>query len=79
VWYDVCTTILEKFVAFAEGLTEERRAAIEELLSEIMASEADCPLTPEQFTELARRMADPNPEYATTEEVEAFFARYRAA
>lgn len=79
MWYGAGMPILEKFVAFAEGLPEERRARIEELLSEIMASEAECELSPEQLAELKRRMADPNPEYATAEEVEAFFARYRVA
>lgn len=72
-------TILEQFNAFAERLPPERRAEIEQLLADIMASEdADWELSPDQLTELRRRMADPNPEYATDEEVDAFFARYRA-
>ena len=71
-------TILEKFMAFAEGLPESRRHEVEEILSGIMAA-ADGELSPEQLVELDRRMADPNPEYATEEEVEAFFARYRTA
>lgn len=73
-------TIFEKFAEFAECLPDDRRAAIEELLADIMESEgADCDFTPEQLAELDRRMADPNPEYASPEEVEAFFARYRTA
>lgn len=73
-------TIFEKFAEFAERLPDDRRAEIEELLAEIMESEgADWSLSPEQLAELERRMADPNPQYATAEEVEAFFARYRTA
>ncbi len=72
-------TIFEKFVAFAETRPEDRRAVLADLLSGIMASEADRELSPEQLAELDRRMADPNPEYADPAEMEAFFARYRAA
>jgi len=72
-------TIFEKFAAFAETLPEDRRAVLADLLSEIMASEADGELNPEQLAELGRRIADPNPAYADPAEVEAFFARYRAA
>jgi hypothetical protein len=32
-------------------------------------------LTSEQVEEIRRRMADPSPEYATEEEVDAFFKR----
>ena len=80
VCYIAGMTIIEKFVAFAEGLPADRRAEIEEILFEIMEAEtADCELSPEQLAELERRMADPNPQYASAEEVEAFFARYRTA
>jgi putative addiction module component (TIGR02574 family) len=72
-------TIFEKFAVFAETLPEDRRIALAELLSGIMAAETDRSLSPEQLAELDRRMADPNPEYADPAEVEAFFARYRAA
>jgi len=72
-------TILEKFMAFAVGLPAERRAAIEATLSEIMAREADGEQCPGRLADLNRRMADPKPLYATAEEVEAFFARYRTA
>ena len=77
--YDAGMTIFEKFAAFAEQLPARRRAEIAELVADILASEnAGSELSPEQRAELERRMADPHPEYATDEEVEAFFARYRA-
>jgi hypothetical protein len=72
-------TILERFMAFALGLPAERRAAIEERLAEIMGSEGVGEQGPEQPAEPNRRMADSKPLYATAEEVEAFFARYRTA
>lgn len=34
-------------------------------------------LSPEDVEELRRRAADPNPQYASDEEVEALFNRYR--
>ena len=72
-------TILERFMAFAVGLPAERRAEIEKRLAEIMVREVDGEQGPGQPAGLNRRIADPEPLYATTEEVEAFFARYRTA
>ena len=67
-------TILEKFVAFAEGLPEDRRQAFEELLADLMAGESsDGEFTPEELAELDRRMADPNPEYADPKDIAAIF------
>ena len=73
-------TILEKFVAFAQALAAEERQEVESLLASIMNGHAaEFELTPEELTELDRRMADPNPEYADPAEIEAIFRRYRKA
>ena len=61
------------------GLSAERRAEIEEGLAEIMAREANAEQGPGQPVQPHGSMADPKPLYATVEEVEAFFARYRTA
>jgi len=73
-------TVLDKFVAFAEGLPADRRREVEEVLAALMDRESDDHgLTPEQLAELDRRMAEPNPEYADPSEVEAIFRRYNVA
>lgn len=72
-------SIFQEFAAFAEALPAHRRAAMAELLSGIMAAEGDWELSGDQRAELDRRMNEPNPAYADPAEVEAFFARCRAA
>jgi hypothetical protein len=70
-------SVLEKFVAYAEALPEERRREIDEILASIMDSESpEFEFTEEELAELHRRMADPNPQYATPAEVEAVFRRF---
>ena len=57
-------SILEKFVAFAEALPDDRRVEIEEILSDLMgANSADCEFTPEEIAELDRRCADESEEW----------------
>ena len=59
---------LERFAKFADTLPQERREEIEAILERIMADEAAAGLTPEQWAELERRLADPNPTYVTLDE-----------
>jgi len=73
-------TILKKFVAFAETLSAEERREVESLLASIMYGRSvEFELTAEEEAELDRRMAEPDPEYAGPEEIEAIFRRYREA
>ncbi|QGN54787.1 hypothetical protein [Novosphingobium sp. Gsoil 351] len=73
-------SILEKFVAFAEALPDERRAEIDEILAAIMDSDdPEFGFTPDELAELDRRMADPDPQYADPAEVEAVFRRFDRA
>jgi hypothetical protein len=65
-------TVLEKFVAFAEGLSAERRQAIENLLADMMGAEdAESAFTPAELAELQRRLDDPNPQYADPKDIAA--------
>jgi hypothetical protein len=67
-------TVLEKFVAFAEGLPAERRQAIEDLLADMMGAEdASGDFTPAEMAELRRRLADPDPQYADPKDIAAIF------
>jgi len=69
-------TTLEKFVSFTEALSPERRRLMEEVLEDLMADSAEEDFTPDQLTELERRLADPDPKYADPEAVEALFRRH---
>jgi hypothetical protein len=70
-------SVLEEFVAFAQRLPADRRHEIDEILASIMDSESpEFDFTEEELAELGRRMADPNPQYATPAEVEAVFRRF---
>lgn len=68
--------ILHKFVAYAEKLSVEERDEVDAVLYNYMQGrEAHWELSPEQAAENARRVADPNPEYATQAEVDAVFGK----
>jgi hypothetical protein len=69
-------TIIEKFVAFAQGLPPEQLRLVEEVLEGLMDGDVEGDFTAEQLAELDRRLADPNPRYADREEVEALFRRH---
>jgi hypothetical protein len=57
-------------------LPKEDQAAAAGLLEDFVEQyNSGLRLTSEQVEEIRRRMADPNPEYATEEEVDAFFKR----
>ena len=71
-------TVIEQFVQFAESLDDQERRAIEVELEALMQRHGGDPdLTPAQIAELKRRMADPNPEYASKDEMEANFGHRR--
>lgn len=63
--------IIESFVSFAEGLTGQRRKALEAELAALMDSYSErFEFTPEELAELDRRVAEPTPRYAAADDVE---------
>jgi len=69
-------TTIEKFVEFAQTLSGKDRADVEAVLDSMMLSHSNQSLlTPEQEEENNRRFADPNPQYATREEMTAIFGK----
>jgi len=57
-------TILEQFVAFAEGLSPEQRSEIEDFLASIMdADSSEFALTADELAEIDRRVASPRSEW----------------
>ena len=53
---------LDKFVAFTEALSADRRHDIEEVLESLMSSD-DAEFTTEEIAELDRRVADESEEW----------------
>ena len=69
-------TMLEKFVAFAQGLPTEQRERLEIYLDDLMQSIAsDDHFTADELTELDRRAAEANPVYANPAEIAAIFGK----
>jgi hypothetical protein len=63
--------IVESFVSFAQGLTGERRKALEAELTALMESYSErFEFTPGELAELDRRVAEPKPRYAPGDDVE---------
>lgn len=68
--------ILESFFAFAKGLNGERLRAVESDLAALMEAYSDrFAFTPEEISELDRRVAESNPKFAGTDEVERIFGK----
>jgi hypothetical protein len=66
----------ERIVAKVEAMDEDEREAVAAALEAVLADrQGESVLTPEQVAEVERRLAEPV-EYASDEEVEAFFAEY---
>jgi hypothetical protein len=68
-------TKLERALHRLAQLPPQRQAEIVNILADLV--EADAESTPWQIEELKRRLADPG-DFATDEEVEAFFSRLDA-
>jgi len=67
---------LDKFVAFAKALPAKEKADIEAVLTSMMLTYADeTLLSPAQEEENRKRFADPNPQYATQEQVTEIFGK----
>jgi len=66
---------LDEVIARVKELPDDEQRQIAELILEILANQQpDRYLTPEQISEIERRMSDDEP-YATEEEVRAVFDR----
>lgn len=70
------TKTLEKITEVVKTLPEDRQNELLEWLEDVQQQHNAPQLSPEQNAEVARRMADPNPVYATDEQVQAVFAKY---
>ena len=69
-------TKLEEFISYASGLPAKRREEVEGILSTIMSTSNDAvSLSLAQEKEIQRRLDDPNPGYASSQEVEAVLGR----
>ena len=72
-------TKLEHFFKRAMALPEDRKKDLEDCLERLepafFSPPHDWELSPEQTAELKRRLADPNPVYASQADVEALFGR----
>lgn len=68
--------ILDKALERAKTLlSDDRQDEIGEMIDAVIDQEqSDLQLSPSQQEELRRRMADPDPVFATDDQVEAFFA-----
>lgn len=69
-------TMLDKFISFAEGLSAERREAVEAALAALMDSySSDYEFTPNELEEIDRRVAEPKPRFASPNEIEKLFGK----
>ena len=69
-------TVLEKFVAFANGLPSDRRESVEEALADLMATlSAEYDLTAEEGEEIDRRVAEPKPTFSHPEAIAKIFGK----
>lgn len=70
------TRLMQDVIARLEALPPDEQDALAAEILALMEAPIDWSLTPEQVAEIARRLADDEPN-ATEEEVRAFFDRPR--
>lgn len=69
-------TVLDRFLDFARALPADRLQTVEDVLEAIMnAAEPGVEFSATELAELDRRMAEPDPRYASGNEVESLFQR----
>ena len=74
--YNSPMTVLDNFIAFARALPTSRREAMEEALAALMESYAErYDLTPDEFAELRRRAAEPDPELSNPDAIAQIFGK----
>jgi hypothetical protein len=68
--------VLESFIAFTKGLSGEKRQAIESDLAALMEAYSDrYAFTPDEMSELDRRVAEPNPKFAGADQIKRVFGK----
>lgn len=73
-------TALQTFIDFAKTLPKDRQGELDAELTDLMLrlqAPEEWALSPEQDAEIERRMADPNPKYATTDEVNELLSPFK--
>lgn len=69
-------TVLEKFLQFAERLPTERLSSVEVALAEIMESYSDrFAFSPSEHQIIDQRIADPEPEFSSREDIAKIFGK----
>lgn len=69
-------TVIDRFLSFARGLSEDRLESVEEALAALMDSYSErYDFAPTELDEIDRRVAEPRPEYASPQEIEALFGK----
>ena len=69
-------TVIDKFIAFANGLPADQRESVEEALAALMESMSDSyDLTPDELAEIDRRVAEPNPEFSDPADIAKIFGK----
>ena len=68
--------MLDTFMSFAKGLPADRLQSVEAVLAALMESYSErYEFTETQLAEIDRRLADPNPTYASPEEIATLFGK----
>lgn len=70
------TKTVEKITEMVKTLPEDRQGELLVWLEDLQQQQTAPPLTPEQNAKVVRRMADPQPVYATDEQVSAVFSKF---
>ncbi len=69
-------TVLEKFLHFAERLPMDRLTSVEVALAEIMESYSDrFAFTPSEQQIIDQRVAEPKPEFSSSEDITKIFGK----
>lgn len=69
-------TVLENFIAFASALPADQRETVEQALAALMESlSAEFEFSPAELSELDRRLAVTNPDYADPAAIASLFGK----
>lgn len=69
-------TVLENFIAFASALPADQRESVEQSLAALMESlSPEFDFTPAELTEIDRRVAESNPQFADPADITKIFGK----